>query len=47
MAVSRSPERFTDPDKVAKWFARNCDTVLGRPCTAREKGDFITFMQRQ
>ena len=47
MAVSVNPQRFTDPRKVAKWFRRNCRTVLGRECTAREKGDFITFMMSQ
>ena len=44
MAVSKTPDRFTDPAKVEKWFTRNCKTVLGRPCTAVEKGDFITFL---
>ena len=44
MAVSANPNRFTDPDKVAKWFGRNCDTVLGRACTAKEKGDVITYL---
>ena len=44
MAVSASPERFTDLAKVEKWFRRNCDSVLGRECTATEKGNFITFM---
>jgi len=47
MAISATPDRFTDPAKVEKWFRRNCDTVLGRPCTAAEKGDFITFMTTQ
>ena len=47
MAVSANPQRFTDPRKVEKWFRRNCRTVLGRECTAREKGDFITFMMSQ
>ena len=47
LAVSANPQRFTDPRKVAKWFRRNCRTVLGRECTAREKGDFITFMMSQ
>lgn len=47
MAVSVTPVRFTDPDKVAKWFRRNCKSVLGRECTALEKGDFITFMSTQ
>lgn len=47
MAVSVTPARFTDPEKVAKWFLRNCKSVLGRECTAIEKGDFITFMSAQ
>jgi hypothetical protein len=44
MAASKVPARYTDPEKVAKWFQRNCASVLGRDCTAQEKGDFITFM---
>jgi len=44
MAVSRSPDRFTDAEKVEKWFGRNCRSVLGRECTPQEKGDYITFM---
>jgi hypothetical protein len=44
MAVSKSPARYTDQDNVEKWFGRNCSDVLGRACTAREKGDFIAYM---
>lgn len=44
MAVSVNPERFTDPAVVEKWFTRNCDSVLGRPCTAIEKGDVIAYL---
>ena len=44
MAVSATPARFTDPEKVEKWFGRNCNTVLGRECTPTEKGDFITYL---
>lgn len=44
MAVSVTPDRFTDAEKVEKWFGRNCNTVLGRECTAAEKGDFITYL---
>lgn len=44
MAVSITPDRFTDPAKVAKWFRRNCKSVLGRECTPQEKGDFLTYM---
>ncbi len=47
MAVSRTPERYTDPEKVEKWFRRNCTSVLGRECTPEEKGNFLTFMISQ
>jgi Domain of unknown function (DUF1924) len=47
MAVSRTPDRFTDAAKVEKWFDRNCNTVLGRACTATEKGDIITYLSSQ
>jgi len=47
MAVSVQPDRYTDPAKVAKWVHRNCSSVLGRACTAPEKGDFLTFMMSQ
>lgn len=39
-----TPTRFTDAAKTEKWFARNCGDVLGRPCTAAEKGDFLTWL---
>lgn len=44
MAASASPSRYTDPAKVEKWFQRNCNEVLGRACTPREKGDWLTYM---
>lgn len=44
MALSANPSRFTDSAKVAKWFRRNCKTVLGRECTAQEKGDILTYL---
>nr|WP_184432317.1 DUF1924 domain-containing protein [Roseospira goensis] len=47
VAVSAKPDRFTDPDEVAKQFRRDCEAVLGRHCTAQEKGDYITFMMGQ
>lgn len=47
MAVSLSPGRFTDPAKVAKWFQRNCEGVMGRACTAREQGDFLSYVLGQ
>lgn len=47
MAASLTPARFTDPAKVAKWFQRNCEGVLGRACTAREQGDFLAYVLGQ
>ena len=44
MAVSRTPDRFTDFAKTEKWFGRNCRTVLGRDCTPVEKGDIIAYL---
>ncbi|HRX35467.1 MAG TPA: DUF1924 domain-containing protein [Aestuariivirga sp.] len=44
MAGSANPGRFTDLAKVEKWFGRNCNTVLGRDCTAQEKGDVATWL---
>ncbi|MBW7849876.1 MAG: DUF1924 domain-containing protein [Rhodospirillales bacterium] len=44
VAVSRNPERFTDATEVEKRFSRDCKNVLGRLCTAVEKGDYVTFM---
>jgi len=47
LALSVSPERYSDLRKTEKWFRRNCNSVLGRSCTALEKGDFLTFMITQ
>jgi hypothetical protein len=44
MAPAVNPNRFTDTAKVEKWFKRNCGDVLDRPCSAQEKGDFITYL---
>jgi mono/diheme cytochrome c family protein len=39
-----NPQRFTDAAKAEKWFSRNCNDVLGRPCTAQEKGDVLAYL---
>lgn len=44
LAPSANPDRFTDAAKAMKWFDRNCTQVLGRPCTAVERGDFLTYV---
>lgn len=47
LAISMSPERYSNKSKVEKWFRRNCKSVLGRTCTTMEKGNFIYFMKKQ
>jgi hypothetical protein len=44
LAPAANPERLTDRRDVEKWFKRNCKEVMGRECTAEEKGHFITFL---
>ncbi len=44
MAVSANPDRFTDQATIEKWFTRNCNSVLGRDCTAEERGNIITYL---
>ena len=47
VAISVTPTRYSDPAKVEKWFKRNCNDVLGRECTALEKGDWLSYMISQ
>jgi mono/diheme cytochrome c family protein len=44
LAPSANAERFTDARAVDKWFRRNCNDVLGRECTAQEKGDVLQYL---
>lgn len=44
LAPAANPARFTDAAKVEKWFKRNCNDVLARPCTAQEKGDLLAWL---
>ena len=44
LAPAKNPDRFTSSAKVAKWFRRNCNDVLARECTPREKGDVLTWL---
>jgi mono/diheme cytochrome c family protein len=44
LAPAANAERFTDTVQVEKWFTRNCNDVLSRPCTTLEKGDFVAYM---
>jgi hypothetical protein len=47
MAPSANTERFTQVRDIKKWFKRNCKWVLGRECTAQEKGDFLEYLKGQ
>jgi mono/diheme cytochrome c family protein len=44
LAPAANAERFTGPAKAEKWFKRNCNDVLQRPCTAAEKADVLAFL---
>ncbi len=44
LAPIANAKRLSDPVKVEKWFKRNCNDVLQRACTAREKGDFVAWL---
>ena len=44
LAPSANPQRFVDATSVNKWFRRNCNDVLGRECSAQEKGDVLQYL---
>lgn len=44
LAPAANPRSFTDEAKVDKWFRRNCNDVLQRECSAREKADVIAYL---
>ena len=44
LAPAANRERFTDAATAEKWFRRNCNDVLGRACTAQEKGDVLEYL---
>ncbi len=44
LASSAESSRFSDPQKVEKWFGRNCQEVIGRACTAGEKADLVAYL---
>ena len=44
LAPAFDARRFSDAAKVEKWFGRNCNDVLGRPCSATEKADVLAWL---
>jgi mono/diheme cytochrome c family protein len=47
LAPAANTERFTSLATTEKWFKRNCNDVIGRLCTAQEKGDVLTYLMQQ
>jgi hypothetical protein len=47
MAPSSNAERFTDSNKVEKWFKRNCLWTMGRECTAQEKANLTVYINKK
>jgi len=43
----RGVKRYSDEAKMAKWFKRNCNGVLGRECNATEKANFLAYVKSQ
>lgn len=39
-----NPKRFTNLDKIEKNFTQHCNDILGKDCTAQEKGDYIAYL---
>lgn len=44
LAPAADAERFTSISQAEKWFRRNCNDVLNRPCTPQEKGDVLAYL---
>jgi hypothetical protein len=46
MAPSVNKERYTDMEKLEKWFTRNCKQVIKRECSPQEKGDVLRYLSQ-
>lgn len=44
LAPAANPARLVDVARMEKWFKRNCNDVLGRACSAAEKGDVLAYL---
>lgn len=44
LAPAANPKRFSNAQQAEKWFRRNCNDVVGRPCTAAEKADLLAWL---
>lgn len=44
LAPTVNEKRFASIDKVEKNFTKHCNDIIGRDCTAQEKGNFIAYL---
>ncbi|MFM1910678.1 MAG: Cytochrome c [Pseudomonadota bacterium] len=44
LAPAANEKRFTSVDTVEKNFTKHCNDIIGRDCTAQEKGNFIAYL---
>lgn len=44
LAPAANEKRFASIDKVEKNFTKHCNDIIGRDCTAQEKGNFIAYL---
>lgn len=44
LAPAFNPVRFTDADKVERYFRLNCKEVFARDCSAAEKADVLSWL---
>ena len=44
LAPAANAKRFSNLDKVEKNFEKHCLDIIGRDCTAQEKGNFIAYL---
>jgi len=44
LAPSANPKRLTNFDHVESFLKPNCEMVFGRVCTAKEKGDVLSWI---
>lgn len=47
LAPSVMSKRLTNPNKIRKWFKRNCNWTLGRECSAQEKANVLMYLKDQ
>jgi hypothetical protein len=43
-APSANPKRLSDPQRVETFLRLNCQLLMKRECTAREKGDVLAYL---